>query len=74
MRQAICTIVLWIVVTAATAQAAELTGIQAKSALLMAADGTVLFEQNADESLPPASVTRSLRRRMPAPWAARRFT
>lgn len=58
MRRAICTIVLWMVVTAATAQAAELTGIQAKSALLMASDGTVLFEQNADESLPPASVTK----------------
>ncbi len=58
MRRAICTIMLWMVVTAATAQAAELTGIQAKSALLMASDGTVLFEQNADESLPPASVTK----------------
>lgn len=34
-------------------------GLPCKSALLMdAATGTVLFEQNADEALPPASVTK----------------
>lgn len=41
-----------------TAQAAELPDGSAKSAILMAADGTVLYESNADESLPPASVTK----------------
>lgn len=41
-----------------SAQAVELTETSAKSAILMATDGTVLFEQNADESLPPASVTK----------------
>ena len=41
-----------------TAQAAELPSINAKSAILMASDGTVLYESNADESLPPASVTK----------------
>ncbi|MBR6603627.1 MAG: D-alanyl-D-alanine carboxypeptidase, partial [Clostridia bacterium] len=33
--------------------------LDAKSAILMEAEsGTVLFEQNADEALPPASVTK----------------
>ena len=41
-----------------TAQAAELPDGSAKSAILMAPDGTVLYESNADESLPPASVTK----------------
>ena len=41
-----------------TAQAAELPDGSAKSAILMASDGTVLYESNADESLPPASVTK----------------
>lgn len=58
MRRAVWIIMLCVMMTAVKAQAAELTGIQAKSALLMASDGTVLFEQNADESLPPASVTK----------------
>lgn len=40
------------------AQAAELPDGSAKSAILMASDGTVLYESNADESLPPASVTK----------------
>lgn len=58
MRRAAVTMMLWIMIAGMTAHAAELTGIQAKSALLMSEDGTVLFEQNADESLPPASVTK----------------
>lgn len=38
---------------------ADTLGITAKSALLMEAQtGTVLFEKNADEALPPASVTK----------------
>ena len=41
-----------------TAQAAGLPDGSAKSAILMASDGTVLYESNADESLPPASVTK----------------
>ncbi len=58
MRRAVMMIVFWILTTGIYAQAAELSGIQAKSAMLMASDGTVIFEQNADESLPPASVTK----------------
>ena len=39
-------------------QTAEMT-LECKSAILMEANtGTVLFEQNADEALPPASVTK----------------
>ncbi len=43
-----------------SAQCAEYTGnIEAKSVILMEASaGTVLFEKNADEALPPASVTK----------------
>ena len=40
------------------ASAAELGDVKAKSAVLMTEDGTVLFEQQADEPLPPASVTK----------------
>lgn len=38
--------------------AAELGEVKAKSAILTTEDGQVLFEQNADEALPPASVTK----------------
>lgn len=41
-----------------SASAAELGEISAKSAILTTADGQVLFEQNADEVHPPASVTK----------------
>lgn len=41
-----------------TAQAAELPEGSAKSAILMAPDGSVLYENNADEPLQPASVTK----------------
>lgn len=40
------------------ASAAELGEVKAKSAILTTDEGQVLFEQNADESLPPASVTK----------------
>ena len=40
------------------ASAAELGEVKAKSAILTTADGQVLFEQNADQELPPASVTK----------------
>ncbi len=40
------------------AQAAELGEVHAKSAILATADGQILFEQNADEPHPPASVTK----------------
>ena len=43
---------------AATAQAADLPDTKAKSAILMASDGSVLYESIADQSLPPASVTK----------------
>jgi len=43
----------------AVVTAAEVTAIPARSAILMdAASGRVLFEQNADEPLPPASITK----------------
>lgn len=43
----------------AVVTAAEVTAIPARSAILMdAASGRVLFEQNADEPMPPASVTK----------------
>lgn len=40
------------------ASAAGLGEVKAKSAILTTEDGQVLFEQNADEALPPASVTK----------------
>ena len=43
----------------AVGTATEAKGLPCKSAILMdAATGTVLYEQNADEALPPASVTK----------------
>lgn len=57
MRQMGLAVLLGLCLTI-TAQAAELPDGSAKSAILMAADGTVLYESNADESLPPASVTK----------------
>ncbi|HIV67599.1 MAG TPA: D-alanyl-D-alanine carboxypeptidase [Candidatus Butyricicoccus stercorigallinarum] len=42
----------------APASAAGLGEMRAKSAVLATEDGQVLFEQNADEALPPASVTK----------------
>ncbi len=50
--------VLCLLAATAAASAAELGEIQAKSAILVTDDGQVLYEQNADESLPPASVTK----------------
>lgn len=50
--------ILAVCLLAGSASAAELSGIQAKSAILMTKEGQVLFEQNADESLQPASVTK----------------
>lgn len=41
-----------------SASAAELGEVKAKAAVLTTEDGQVLYEQNADESLPPASVTK----------------
>lgn len=46
------------VLFAAPARAADIGEVSAKSAVLMASDGTVLYEVNADEQLPPASVTK----------------
>ena len=44
---------------AATDDATAFRDIDARSAILMeASTGTVLFEKNADEALPPASVTK----------------
>lgn len=50
--------ILAVCLLAGSSYAAELSGIQAKSAILMTKEGQVLFEQNADESLQPASVTK----------------
>ena len=55
MILALCLMAAWLP-TAAHAAPAE---VSAKSAVLMdAATGTILFEQNAHEKLPPASVTK----------------
>lgn len=50
--------VICLVAVSMTASAAELGEINAKSAILTTEDGQVLFEQNADEVHPPASVTK----------------
>lgn len=57
MKKLICGIFAVCLLTGSSF-AAELSGIQAKSAILMTKEGQVLFEQNADESLQPASVTK----------------
>ncbi|HBI63912.1 MAG TPA: D-alanyl-D-alanine carboxypeptidase [Clostridiales bacterium] len=51
-------VLIGVMVGSAAASAAELGELHAKSAILTTADGQVLYEQNADESLPPASVTK----------------
>lgn len=50
--------VICLVAVSMTASAAELGEINVKSAILTTEDGQVLFEQNADEVHPPASVTK----------------
>ncbi len=51
--------VVWcLLAVSVPAFAAELGEVKAKSAILTTEDGQVLFEQNADEALPPASVTK----------------
>lgn len=50
--------VICLMAVSMTASAAELGEIKAKSAILTTEDGQVLFEQNADEVHPPASVTK----------------
>lgn len=47
-----------IVLCSGTASAAEPEGLQAKSAILVTDSGQVLYENNADEQHPPASVTK----------------
>ena len=55
----IVSFVMIFILTAFSVQAAELPEAQARSAILMeASTGKVLMEQNADEALPPASVTK----------------
>lgn len=50
--------VLCLLAVSVPACAAQLGEVHAKSAILTTDDGQVLYEQNADESLPPASVTK----------------
>lgn len=50
--------VICLLAVSASASAAELGEVQAKSAILTTDDGQTLFEQNADEVHPPASVTK----------------
>lgn len=50
--------VFCLLATSVCASAAELGEVSAKSAILTTDDGQVLFEQNADEVHPPASVTK----------------
>lgn len=54
----ICASIFCLMAVSVSASAAELGEVKAKSAILMTEDGQVLFEQNADEQLPPASVTK----------------
>ena len=61
MRKAICILLTFALVLGAVprAGAEETVEVTAPSAILMdAATGTVLFEKNADEPRPPASVTK----------------
>ena len=54
-----CLILIWIFSLMPLGARAAALEVEAKSAVLMdAATGTVLFEQNAHEALPPASVTK----------------
>lgn len=50
--------VLCVLAVSITASAVEVGEIHAKGAILTTEDGQVLYEQNADESYPPASVTK----------------
>ncbi|MDO4286993.1 MAG: D-alanyl-D-alanine carboxypeptidase family protein [Eubacteriales bacterium] len=50
--------VICLLAVSASASAAELGEVHAKSAILTTDDGQTLFEQNADEVHPPASVTK----------------
>ncbi len=53
-----CTALLLMLLFGTAAHAADLGELSAKSAILMASDGTVLYEMAADEMHPPASVTK----------------
>lgn len=50
--------VFCVLMVSVTASAVEVGEIHAKGAILTTEDGQVLYEQNADESYPPASVTK----------------
>lgn len=58
----LCTVILWLpisVFAAPTKNSASGLSFECKSAILIEADtGSVLYEQNADAALPPASVTK----------------
>ena len=59
MKRLLAAIIAVICLAAGSAaSAAELGEVRAKSAILTTEDGTVLYEQHADEVHPPASVTK----------------